>query len=427
VAARSALEHAQQRAAGADAAAAALTAHDDAAERKRGEHARLSEALAREEARIATLERELDADETRLTAALGDAADAAALIAGLEQRAQRLDRAAEAVERARAQVAEAGRARAAADDEAQVRGFADAQAAHGAAREDGEIAALEQQLREHDDRVAECRAALADRDLHAAAAAPGPDLDAAKRAKREASEALALADRGHDRAAAHADRLIGLEAHLTERMAALEPLRDDARRIRELAMLADGTSSANRKSMRLSAYVLAARLEEIAAAASLRLAAMSSGRYTLVHSDEGARRNRQHGLDLRVVDGWTGRERHPATLSGGETFLASLALALGLADVVCAEAGGARLETLFVDEGFGALDEGALDEVLDVLDRLRDGGRSVGVVSHVPELRQRISAQLHVVKGREGSHVRATSATDPRADARAAVSPGARA
>ncbi len=96
----------------------------------------------------------------------------------------------------------------------------------------------------------------------------------------------------------------------------------------------------------------------------------------------------------------------PSSLSGGETFQASLALALGLADVVTAEAGGARLETLFIDEGFGSLDdEGSLDEVLDVLDRLRDGGRAVGIVSHVAELRQRIPTQVRVEKGRTGSRV----------------------
>jgi exonuclease SbcC len=106
------------------------------------------------------------------------------------------------------------------------------------------------------------------------------------------------------------------------------------------------------------------------------------------------------------VDAWTGRHRPPSSLSGGETFLASLALALGLADVVTAEAGGARLETLFVDEGFGSLDdEGTLDEVLEVLDGLRDGGRAVGIVSHVAEMRQRIPMQLRVEKGRSGSRV----------------------
>jgi exonuclease SbcC len=158
--------------------------------------------------------------------------------------------------------------------------------------------------------------------------------------------------------------------------------------------------------MRLSAYVLAARLEEVAAAATVRLQRMSDGRYALEHADDGARGNRRGGLDLRVCDAWTGRDRPPSSLSGGETFLASLALALGLADVVSAEAGGARLETLFVDEGFGSLDdEGTLDEVLEVLDALRDGGRAVGVVSHVAELRQRIPVQLRIEKGTTGSRV----------------------
>jgi exonuclease SbcC len=111
-------------------------------------------------------------------------------------------------------------------------------------------------------------------------------------------------------------------------------------------------------------------------------------------------------LALRVLDAWTGLERHPATLSGGESFSASLALALGLADVVTAEAGGALLETLFVDEGFGSLDDETLDEVMAVLDDLREGGRTVGVVSHVADLRQRIPTQLRVVKTRHGSALR---------------------
>jgi exonuclease SbcC len=180
--------------------------------------------------------------------------------------------------------------------------------------------------------------------------------------------------------------------------------------VRELAALADGGSAANRLRMRLSAYVLAARLEEVAAAATARLEKMSNGRYALIHADDGARGRRRGGLDLKIVDGWTGQERSPSTLSGGETFLASLALALGLADVVAADAGGSRLETLFIDEGFGSLDERTLDEVLDVLDALREGGRAVGIVSHVAELRQRVPSQLLVVKGRDGSHVEQSSA-----------------
>jgi exonuclease SbcC len=155
--------------------------------------------------------------------------------------------------------------------------------------------------------------------------------------------------------------------------------------------------------MSLSAYVLAARLEQVAAAAGDRLERMTSGRFRLVHAAESSRG--RGGLQLRVTDAWTGVDRDPATLSGGESFTASLALALGLADVVTAEAGGSTLETLFVDEGFGSLDDETLDDVMGVLDGLRDGGRVVGVVSHVADLRQRIPVQLRVRKDRTGSTV----------------------
>jgi exonuclease SbcC len=164
--------------------------------------------------------------------------------------------------------------------------------------------------------------------------------------------------------------------------------------------------------MRLSAYVLAARLEQVVAAANERLARMSGTRYSLEHTVDKAAGSRGHGtggLGLRVIDGWTGRHREPGTLSGGETFITSLSLALGLADVVTAEAGGTEIGTLFVDEGFGTLDEDTLDEVMEVLDGLRDGGRAVGIVSHVAELRTRIPAQLQVRKTRTGSTLKVTA------------------
>jgi exonuclease SbcC len=130
---------------------------------------------------------------------------------------------------------------------------------------------------------------------------------------------------------------------------------------------------------------------------------MSSGRFTLQHSLARGVGDRRGGLGLQVHDGWTGDLRDPATLSGGETFYTSLALALGLADVVAHEAGGTEIDTLFVDEGFGSLDADTLDEVMDVLDQLRSGGRAVGIVSHVGDLRARVPAQVHVRKTRAGS------------------------
>jgi len=149
------------------------------------------------------------------------------------------------------------------------------------------------------------------------------------------------------------------------------------------------------------------RLEQVAEAASERLQVMSDGRYLLAHTDALAGGNKKSGLGLEVVDGWTGQSRDTSTLSGGESFMASLALALGLADVVQRESGGMRIDTLFVDEGFGSLDEESLEMVMASIEGLRDSGRTVGLVSHVAELKLRIPQQLHVVKGRQGSTLRA--------------------
>ncbi|MER7951816.1 SMC family ATPase [Streptomyces sp. NPDC096079] len=235
-------------------------------------------------------------------------------------------------------------------------------------------------------------------------AGAGAAHTAAERVLREADAALAAARE-------RAGGLAGLSRQAVTEVRRLGPLREEYDRVARLAALTAGTSAENERRMRLESYVLAARLEQVAAAASARLQRMSSGRYTLVHSDarSGGKRS---GLGLHVVDAWTGNERDTATLSGGETFFASLALALGLADVVTDEAGGVRLDTLFIDEGFGSLDEQTLDEVLDVLDSLRERDRSVGIVSHVGDLRRRIPAQLEVVKARQGSAVRLRTGGD---------------
>nr|WP_203687200.1 SMC family ATPase [Streptomyces sp. SID14515] len=229
-------------------------------------------------------------------------------------------------------------------------------------------------------------------------AAAQREFETAERLLREASSARAAAE---ERCA----ELVRLSRQAADEVRRLGPVRQEYERIARLAGLAAGTSADNERKMRLESYVLAARLEQVAAAATARLRQMSSGRYTLVHSDARTG-GRRAGLGLHVVDAWTGSERDTATLSGGETFFASLALALGLADVVTEEAGGVRLDTLFIDEGFGSLDDQTLDEVLDVLDSLRERDRSVGIVSHVADLRRRIPVRLEVVKERQGSSVR---------------------
>lgn len=191
----------------------------------------------------------------------------------------------------------------------------------------------------------------------------------------------------------------------------LGPLLDEAATAKAIAEVLAGNGE-NLRGMSLPTYVLAARLETVAEAASRRLAGMGDGRYRLLHVD--AKLGRGHsGLGLAVEDAWTGAVRAPETLSGGETFMVSLALALGLADVVQEESGGVDVETLFVDEGFGTLDQQTLDEVLDGLDRLREGGRMVGIVSHVPELAERVPTQIRVIKTREGSTTKMVTASRP--------------
>lgn len=163
-----------------------------------------------------------------------------------------------------------------------------------------------------------------------------------------------------------------------------------------MADVASATSPENRLHLPLATYVLLERFKEVLAAANSRLRAMSNGRFDLEHHIELEGRGRKSGLGITVRDHFTGTARAAGDLSGGETFYTALALALGLADVVVAENGGIDLGMLFIDEGFGSLDSDALDLVLDEIDKLRSGGRIVGLVSHVEELKQRIAERIEV-------------------------------
>jgi exonuclease SbcC len=348
----------------------------------------------------AAAEHRASAGADRLTAALGGFPDLDAALAASAERALRLDSAAEAIAAVRAAEREVAAAQAAARAAAVEAGFADADAAARARRDPVQVAQARRRVTEHREETVAVAARLAAVDV---ALDPPADvagcvaaLVAARAAHDEAQSVAAVA-------AERAAQLQALVPELEAAVSALAPLERHAAEVRALADLAAGQGS-NSLRMTLTSFVLASRLEEVAVAASERLLRMTEGRYTLVHTD-GGRGNGRFGLGLLVRDAWTGRDRETCTLSGGETFLASLALALGLADVVRAEAGGAAIDALFVDEGFGSLDEATLDEVMDVLDGLREGGRLVGVVSHVSELRQRIPTQVRVLKGRAGSTV----------------------
>jgi exonuclease SbcC len=275
-------------------------------------------------------------------------------------------------------------------------------AARAALRDAAWRDAADQQVSQHEAETAAVAGVLAEPELDVPLDPPAPVAERARAASEAQQEHTSAVD-AHSRLRSRAGQLRLLLPQLSAALAGLRPLRVRAEEESRLADLASGLG-ANQHKMALSAFVLAARLEEVAAAASQRLRVMSSGRYSLVHTD-ARRGGGKAGLGLLACDSWTGQDRDTATLSGGETFLASLALALGLADVVTAEAAGTPMEALFVDEGFGTLDEDTLEEVMTVLDGLREGGRMVGIVSHVSELRQRVPARIHVRKGHHGSHV----------------------
>lgn len=347
------------------------------------------DALATE---AAALRAELaDYDEERLAALQQAEHDARTALAALDRLAS-----------ARAALAEAEEALTAAVVQAD---FADADEAVAAALTERAYDGLARQVAEHERRLAAVAAVLDEAGADEVAAAALPDLSALAEAH---DQALRRHREAHARAAEtgrRVERLRLLTTDLDAAVAAWRPLHDELGVLTGLSAFVEGKSADNRLQMRLSAYVLAYRLSQVVAAANERLGRMSDRRYTLEHTGRRGAGETRGGLSLVVRDDWSGEARDPATLSGGETFVVSLALALGLADVVTQEAGGADLDTLFVDEGFGALDADTLDDVMDTLDSLRDGGRVVGVVSHVAEMRDRIPTQLLVTKSRGGSTV----------------------
>ena len=381
----------------------------EAAERELDELTRRRVELSAESARIDVVVAER---RSRMAAI---EAEVAALLAGsghadVAELAAHADAVAEACSGARQALHECERARDTADsattrsqEEAAARGFESVAEAKAAALTGAELDALEQWLLARRTRVAAVAAALTDPELVAAAEADVVDLVTLEAAEAAADAELTLARDIATTAHHRQVRLARLRSDLDDALAAWAPLRARCDLTDRLASLADGTSPDNRLRMRLSGYVLAFRLRQVVAAANERLVAMTDSRYRLEHTGSRGAGESRGGLSLLVRDDWSGQTRDPVTLSGGETFVVSLALALGLADTIAHEAGGAELDTLFVDEGFGSLDAETLDDVMNTLDSLRDGGRVVGVVSHVAELRDRIPTQLHVRKARGGS------------------------
>jgi exonuclease SbcC len=199
--------------------------------------------------------------------------------------------------------------------------------------------------------------------------------------------------------------LAALERDEALLVAAQERYEALSQKSRRLGALADDLSGKNPKKRAFDAWLLGRYLEEVAAYATGRLERMSEGRYSLLLDSAAAGGNAKSGLDLAVFDAYTGKCRPCATLSGGESFMASISLALGLADSIQNRSGGVRLDAVFIDEGFGSLDESTLDLALVILDELREQ-RMVALISHVGEMRSRIPSRIEVLKSGSGSRIR---------------------
>ncbi|WP_406730017.1 AAA family ATPase [Streptomyces sp. NBC_01794] len=367
------------------------------------QHSTATVGLSARNAHYDTLTQQLTELTAKLTAARGTHPTVAAHAGELTRTADRLKETAEVSRSLAAAVQTLTRRTEQAALAAKDQGFDTLALAQQALLGDDDLRAIEEEITQWREACAAHTAVLDNPELQQAAAQPAADPAAATAARAAAddqhAEAAAAASAAHTRSQA----LTALAAALDAAVQRLEPLEQAHLTARHLAELVTGNSPSARVRMQLEAYVLAARLEEVVTAANTRLHIMSEGRYTLSHSDHQAARGARSGLGLEITDSWTGRPRKTDTLSGGESFFASLSLALGLADVVTHEAGGNPLDTLFIDEGFGTLDDDTLHKVLDVLDSLRAHDRTVSVISHVPELRRRITHRLHVRKSPAGS------------------------
>lgn len=272
--------------------------------------------------------------------------------------------------------------------------FEDVEAAEQAMRSAQEQESLEARITAHAAQREKERATLFDLELRTL---PEEliDIAPAELAATEARTAWKAAVAEAGRATATSEQLASLIESAASAHARSAAQRDEHEVLRALADTIAGRAG-NTHKMTLETFVLAAELEEIVDAANRRLSDMSTGRYRLQHSDALASRGAASGLGIVVFDAFTGQTRPPQSLSGGETFLSSLALALGLAEVVTARAGGIQLDTLFIDEGFGSLDADTLEVAMRTLDELRSGGRTVGIISHVESMQEQIPAQLVV-------------------------------
>lgn len=395
----------EQTLAGCRAEVARIDAAVTAAHRDLAQATTVAEQAMHAETADTAAARELEAAHAACPCFAGDAGSARELAAVHQSMVADVVAWSDATERSDTAAARRDEAVAAATAAAAEAGFDSLEPAADAVVAPAALDRLRDRVSDHDRARSAAEAVLGDDAVREAEALPEPDVAALTAAAQQARAALLAAQSAQTQVATAARSFAAVRGSLLSALEAAGPALERHHRIKDLADTFSGGGVNNTLRMRLTSYVLAARLDKVAQLANERLRVMGDGRYALEHSDRLAARGARSGLGLRVLDQWTGVSRETSTLSGGEAFMASLALALGLADAVREESGGFDLGTLFVDEGFGSLDDESLEQVISVLDSLREGGRAVGVVSHVAELRSRITSQLAVSKTASGSTV----------------------
>lgn len=260
-------------------------------------------------------------------------------------------------------------------------------------------AAMQQQMQGYHEQLA----AAASRKSRAQSAVDGkerPDIAARQEAARVLENEVRQLTTQAALLKQQAENLQGTLKELQSTQKKMSELEASYRTTANLSETAKGNNSLK---LTFSGFVLQAILDDVLAAANQRLNIMSRSRYSLARAAGVSDARRENGLNIEVTDTFTGAARPVKTLSGGEIFLASLSLALGLSDVVQSYAGGIRLDTILIDEGFGSLDSESLDMAINTLMDLQRGGRLVGIISHVAELKERIHARLEVIPGQRGS------------------------
>ena len=362
---------------------------------------RLSAAAADVAGKAAAAEQAANAIRARIVADLGDV-DPESALRGIETVRSALSR---VVQSRRSLLVMEASARTSSEMLAQAIAescFASESEARAALMELGDVSRARELIERHDTESTEVAVGLAS-DEFSDLPAERPDMDASKltlesaeAATRDATERRALISKAvndiTEWAAQHGEAVESLGA---------------ARQQADLwGAVSDRCNGKISPKVSLQRWVLSAYLSEICDCANQRLATMTAGRYSLRVYGGTERHSAKAGLGLRVFDAHTGQEREVQTLSGGETFQASLALALGVADTVSRHSGGVRMETIFVDEGFGTLDAESLQMAMDELDRLREGGRAVGIISHIPGLRERIQVGIEITASERGSRAR---------------------